>query len=307
MFKPKQIVVWGFKNRYHTNGHVFYGFVRGFQHFGWKTYWLDDLSDLSGIDFANTLFISEHQAVRPPMPVRDDCFYLIHNLYGGSKSANELLKNANKAHFGVFTGRVYNDHGQAIPLDNGNMWCYPEKRVLDLLWATDLLPHEIYENIPDSCVFNDSSRVVNWVGSGRRTLNPFINACKANGIEFNFHSSSQGCLVSSEENVALIKTSRFSPIMVDDYQMTHPYYPCRLFKNISYGIYPLTNSKYVKEFTPWPVVFNEDSDRLFYDAQEQLPKQNIDVLHRMMNWIADRHTYANRASEIIRAVEIFNA
>src|SRR5579859_1099364 len=309
-FDPKtcKLVMWGFKNTYHTNSHILEGFYRAAKALGRESYWLDHKSDLAGIDFSNSLFITEHQAVLPGTPVRDDCFYLCHNLYGGSPVANELLKNANKAHFGVYTLHYYNDHGRMVLLDNGHMPVYPEKRVMDILWATDLLPHEIEANKAKAVTWNPDSAVINWIGSGRRTLDPFANACKQNFVKFNLHSSWDGHIVTVEDNVRLIQESRFAPTLVDDYQLTHPYIPCRIFKNISYGHFALSNSGYVNNFLEAngrACVYHHDAFQLFGEAQRWLQNQSLSELHRAMDWVAAQHTYVNRTQEVLKAVELW--
>src|SRR5690242_2068942 len=74
----KQVVIWGHKLHSHTHSYIHEGFYRGFLHLGYKTVWLDDTDDLSGIDFTQTLFITEGQ-VEKNLPVRNDCFYILHN------------------------------------------------------------------------------------------------------------------------------------------------------------------------------------------------------------------------------------
>lgn len=308
-FDPKtcKLVMWGFKNSYHTNSHILEGFYRAAKFIGRESYWLDHSSDLTGIDFSNSLFITEHQAVLPGTPVRDDCFYLCHNLYGGSPVANELLKNANKAHFGVYTLHYYNDHGRMELFDNGYMPVYPERRCLDLLWATDLLPHEIEANKSKAVLWNPGSATVNWIGSGRRTLEAFARACKDNSVGFNLHSSWDNHIVTVEDNVRLIQESRFAPTIVDDYQLTHPYVPCRIFKNISYGHFALTNSSCVQQFlrdSGRTCVYHPDSYQLYSEASRWLPQQSIAELHAAMDWVAAKHTYVNRTQEVLRALEL---
>lgn len=309
-FDPKtcKVVCWGFKNTYHTNSHILEGFYRAAKAIGRPAYWLDHLSDLSGIDLSNSLFITEHQAVLPGTPVRDDCFYLVHNLYGGSPVANELLKHANKVHFGVYTLHYYNDHGRMELFDNGHMPVYPERRAMDILWATDLLPVEIEANKAKATVFNHDSQEINWIGSGRRTLDNFAQACKDNKIKFNLHSSWDGHFVTVEDNVRLIQSSRFAPTIVDDYQLTHPYVPCRIFKNISYGHFALTNSRCVHDYlrqNKREVIYNPDSYALFAIGQQNLPGQCLPELHAAMDWVAAQHTYVNRTTEVLKALELF--
>lgn len=309
-FDPKtcKVVCWGFKSRYHTNSHILEGFYRAAVALGRTAYWIDEATDNSAVDFSNSLFITEHQAVLPGIPVRDDCFYVVHNLYGGSPVANDLLKHANKVHFGVYTLKYYSDHGGMVLLDNGHMPVYPERRALDILWATDLLPAQIIANKQKATVFNAESNQINWIGSGRATLDAFARACRDNRVTFNLHSSWDGHFVTVEDNVQFIQASRFAPTIVDDYQLTHPYIPCRIFKNISYGHFALTNSSYVRDYLQHngrQVLYTHDSYSLFALGQGHLPGQSLAELHAAMDWVAAQHTYVNRMSELLKAVELF--
>ena len=76
-FSINQVVIWGHKLHSHTHSYIHYGFCRAFSHLGYRTLWLDNNDDLSGIDFAHSLFITEHQ-VDQKMPLRDDCYYFVH-------------------------------------------------------------------------------------------------------------------------------------------------------------------------------------------------------------------------------------
>src|ERR1043166_9106316 len=87
--KTCKYVVFGFKNAYHTHSHIHEGIYRALLNTGNEVYWLDQADNINGYDFSNTLFIGEHAAVDSyywpstnerisRMPIRDDCFYLIH-------------------------------------------------------------------------------------------------------------------------------------------------------------------------------------------------------------------------------------
>ena len=78
------------------------------------------------------------------------------------------------------------------------------------------------------------------------------------------------------------------------------YIPCRNFKNISYGQLGMTNSKPVHEFFDGNIIYNEDTYKLFFDAQKE--KENYDLIKSQMLFVKENHTYINRAKELIEAV-----
>ncbi|VVB52933.1 Uncharacterised protein [uncultured archaeon] len=300
----QKVVMWGFhpQHQYDTYSHILEGFYRAYKHMGKEVEWLDRQSNIEGRKFENTLFISEHQ-VANTMPLHSSNFYAVHNMFGGKKETLDHLNGMNVLHYGVYTMNHYKDHGEVRWLDQFSPF-YPEKRVIEILWATDLLPHEIEANKAQAKVFNASSREINWVGSGRRTLDAFGRAVREAGMQFNVRGSFGGP-VSIEDNVLQIQRSRFSPVMVDDYQMTHPYIPCRLFKNISYGVFPVTNSKCVHDYMGKATVFEENGYNLFHKAERELPGKNIHELYGMMDMVGRLHTYINRAQVMLEAAEYY--
>ena len=74
----KKVVLWGHKLHSHTHSYIHWGFSRAFQHLGYETHWFDARDNVSTFDFSNSLFITEGQ-VDQNIPIRDDCYYIIHN------------------------------------------------------------------------------------------------------------------------------------------------------------------------------------------------------------------------------------
>jgi hypothetical protein len=52
-------VIWGHKLHTHTHSYVHEGFFRAFQYLGYRTHWLDDSDDVSGLDLAGAVFLTE--------------------------------------------------------------------------------------------------------------------------------------------------------------------------------------------------------------------------------------------------------
>jgi hypothetical protein len=167
-------------------------------------------------------------------------------------------------------------------------------------WGTNLLPYEIEANKPTE-VFKKHSGVINYIGCSEgewgEVLRPFGQACWENGILFRPVSG-----VSSEEHARLIKESYMAPAINIPYQTQVGYIPCRVFKNISFGHFPVTNNPHVYEL--FPAICNTDVHKLFYDAKTYLPSISLNALHKLMDEVALNHTYLNKIDALLKAVKI---
>lgn len=305
-----KIIVWGYKSkeRYHTHGHVHEGFYRALKFMGHDVQWLDQMDNQSGElnnRVSNTLFITEHQAIAK-MPIRKDCTYAVHNYFESRPMVQERLKGMNVLHFGVFTGKPYfgND---CIWLDRWTPF-YPDKKAMEMMWATDLLPEEVLANKMGAKVLNRGSNRINWVGTvwdgqfgNQREIDNFKTACKENNVAFNQFGAPYPVTV--EENVALIRESIFAPAIVGEWQRTHNYIPCRIFKNISYGHFGVTNSDAVNELFGHRLICNPNTYELFYEACNRLLNKSQEQLFDLMDTVAQYHTYVNRVGNLLKAVE----
>jgi len=104
-----------------------------------------------------------------------------------------------------------------------------------------------------------------------------------------------------EENVRLIQESYIAPAINIPYQTEVGYIPCRIFKNISYGQFGVTNSSAVYDFFKGRVIYNSDPYRLFYDARERLPEVPLSLLHSLMDEVAKKHTYLNKIDALMKS------
>jgi len=304
-------VLWGAKVPYNTYGHIHDAILRALKFLGKDAVWLDRDDDISQIDFSNTLFMSMN-CVIGGMPLRKDCFYVVHN---AAELKEPFFKEVKLLAFGQhISTNTYSPHvlelGPEIFFD-------PESRVLHFRWGTDLLPHEIGANKPNN-VFKSDSRVVNYVGtvddSNRGLLARFAHACIVNGVAFRHFGGigyQDGPVVSIEQNVRLIQESYMAPTIQNIFQVDSGQVVCRLFKNISYGQFGITNSKFANDLFGGKLIYNPDTYQLFYDALEKFQsmtkteklKETLQKeLWELMDEVARKHTYLNKIDGIIRAV-----
>ncbi len=296
----KQVVIWGHKLHSHTHSYVHEAFYKAFKHLGYTTHWLDNSDDISKIDFKNTLFITEHQ-VDARMPLRNDCFYV--NLNSENSRFNSLREQGHfidlRWHHPV---EILEDQNLE-KLEEGIHW-NRKKRRLHIMWATDLLPHEINnikQKVPQQLKKQKLSRTIYWVGTigdglfgNIHQLNPFKKACKEQNIAFEHRIN-----VGDEEHQRLIQASYLAPTIVGGHQQKRGNVVCRIFKNISYGQLGVTNSQAIYELFKKKIVYNPNTYQLFFDAQKRLATITPENIYELMDYVRDHHTYINRIRTIL--------
>jgi hypothetical protein len=312
--------IWGYKNvnaqqEYRTFSHIFAAFYRALEAMGKKVIWLDGQDNLADIDFSNTFFISMDEVVvreAKRLPRRQDCFYAVHN---GDQRVRNALGDLDLLSYGVHVRtrasldpRVPEPQPLTTRVDLApDTPFFPESNVVTFFWASDLLPQEIEKNKP-SQVFNKNSQVVNWVASvwqgAEGQFREFERACHESGIRTEWYGYGRRGVVSIEEHARLIRDSYIAPALVSQDQYNVGYLPCRIFKNISYGQYGVTNSEFVNDVFDGRLICNRDSRQLFYDAREKLPNVLLTDLHSLMDYVAQNHTFLNRVDALLKAARL---
>ena len=318
----EHFVVWGYRNSYHTHSHIHEGFYRGLRFMlpGKDVEWLDGLDDLTGVrvDRPNTLFITNWD-VSLNLPLRDDCFYCVHGMDGHPETVSRFPKRRALA----FNQYIDFDSGSNRPVTHDG-WSmlgddapfHPGIPRIDIRWATDLMPPEIEANKNGAKTFDSGSKVINYIGTywrvNEREIGEFGRACRDHGIELRHHGAGQvegyhylgrSNVVSIADNVRLVRESRWAPAIVGSHHLIEGYAPCRIFKNISYGQFGVTNSKKVQQLFGGRLIHNNDPYQLFHEAEERLPSIFVQELHALMDLVAAKHTYVNRLEAIFKAID----
>lgn len=294
-----KVVIWGHKLHSHTHSYIHNAFYIAFKHLGYDTYWFDNSDDVSGFDFANTLFLTEGQ-VDQKIPVRDDCRYILHNC---NRDKYESLKKEHVVALQVYTDAVLSNRSAAKV--DPCIYYDLKHRVVYMPWATDLLPDEI-DQVKAQLKKEAKENRIYWIGTvgdGRfgnvRELMPFIQACEESGIEF-----VKKVNVGLQEHAHLIGASYMAPTIVGTWQAEVGYIPCRIFKNISYGQMGLTNSRRVYELFEGKIVYNADTHQLFYDAEKRMEQMSQEELFELMDLVKNKHTYLNRIATLLDFLDL---
>jgi hypothetical protein len=323
-------VVWGFKNNYHTHSHIHEALYRALKYMGKNVSWLDEKDNTSGMDFSDTLFITEHGAAYT-IPLHRNAFYVVHGGLSDDKTRT-LLSGYKSVTWNVYhdvshscgsMGILLRDYNPNTPELTEKIWIdrdfafYPNERHMDFRWATDLTPPEIEKNKQRARLLNVDSHVINWVGTfwhvNQVEIAEFKRACHNSNIEFRHFGAGQADgdghlgnpkVVSIEKNIELVLESYFAPAIVGSHHLVEGYAPCRIFKNISYGQFGVTNSARVNSIFDGKLIFNPDPHLLFYEAQERLQNMKIEELYSLMDEVAEKHTYVNRLNGIFKVIDL---
>ena len=291
-----KVIIWGHKLHTHTHSYLHWGFYRAFKHLGYDTHWLDSRDNIKNIDFSNSLFITEGQT-HNGMPVRDDCYYIIHNCR--PERYHHLLKNGHAIILQVYTHDCL-DRGEA---SFSQCFHYDlNQPIIYMPWATDLLPHEIDEmkqKITQTTPKNKVATFVGTISTGIFGNQPQVTEFRR-AIEQQGYSWQHGGVNSKsmEENIRLIQTAQLAPTLQGTWQCQKGYIPCRIFKNISYGSMGITNSKTVYELLEGKILYNPDPYKLGNLAIQHIRAWNVEKQHELMDLVKEKHTYLNRIERL---------
>ena len=298
----RQVVLWGHKLHSHTHSYIHWGFQRAFDYLGYKTLWLSAQDSLRGIDFSNSLFITEGQ-VDHNIPVRDDCFYIIHNCK--PDKYRHLLKNGHAIILQVYTHDCLKRNEPALD------FCFHydlNQPIIYMPWATDLLPHEIDEikkNIKPIQQRKPLAAFIGTIAGGMHGNQPqidqFKRACAEHGITFNYGGVNNK---SMEANIALIQGAQLAPAIQGEWQCKNGYIPCRIFKNISYGAMGITNNETVYKLFDEKIMYDANPYKMGKKAIQALSNCSHDQLFELMDVVRDKHTYLDRIERLFNFFEI---
>ncbi len=332
----KRVVIIGHKfveGHSGTHSFIHLAYYRAFKHLNYETYWVNSISEISLPDVSGTLFFGESSL--GDVPLRDDCFYVLHHVSNHLFRENNL-KYINLCNYLAEPLRQNNSYN--YPLDDsgihGRQPLYKAEKVKDYVyydirnkaiyqpWATNLLPHEIVEDV---ITHNLKSNVLNFIGSiwseNINQIRPMIEDLTNKSIDINIYgwlqysdllvnkkiSHLSNCGLPEESAIDLVKNSIFYPDIRGEHHINLGYIPCRLFKNISYGCIPITNSKLAYEFFDGKILYSDKTEN-YYDISikyfsDRDTKRDISLIKN----IKENHTYLNRVSDILDFIRVLYA
>lgn len=294
----KKAVIWGCDLHEHTNSYVYAGFYKAFKAMGYDSYWLNEHSDVSGMNFSDTIFITEWQHAKN-IPKRKDCKYVLHNCNPVDYEGLHFIHLQTYRDICRDNTCEHNHIGKPTKLNDQGSWYLddPRERTIFQPWATDLLPHEFNFDDADFKRLNHifyCGSVNGGEYSNLEEVEHFKEAVAENHMRF--HHLIPGA-TSFESNRYLIRDSYLAPSIHGAWQAKAGYIACRVFKNISYGQLGGTNCWAAAELLDGNIIYNSDTKQLFYDMKSKINDRAM--IKRSMQLIKEKHTYINRIESIL--------
>jgi hypothetical protein len=294
-----KVIIWGHKLHSHTHSYIHNAFYRAFKYMGYDTYWFDnnDIKNINNFEFKKCLFITEGQ-VDEYIPFNNSNIYILHNCNG------EKYKDIkNKYNLQVITKSDLDKY----KFNKLNEFAFYHNDLIMMCWGTDLLPHEIDQNI-DKVKNNliESNDELNFIGMPLYPWDEVKLWCDNNNITYQSFGGFNNQNKSIEENMELIQDSIIAPAVQESWQVEHGYIPCRIFKNISYGKMGITNNRFVNDFVFYgKLIYDTDIHKLLDKAIKfNNSLEYKDTLIELMEYVRDNHTYINRINSIIEFLKI---
>ncbi len=300
----KKFVAFGCKTSTSTHSYIHYAYQRAFESLGWDSYWISDSEDeVRSFDFSNSVILTLGGS-DSKIPIRKDCKYILHNC--DMNKYSDVIDNS--LILQVFTTDVYDRNVEKI---DDFIYYQKDKQFgahkLYQPWATDLLPSEIKDL--DRLNFVDD-KTVYWVGSvwdggsdsngyeygNMSEIQKLKNSLSSRGINFD----NKKC--DYNDNKSVINKSYISPAIQGRWQCEKGYIPCRIFKNISYGEFGITNSKYVNELFQDMIVYDNDIESMVQKSLDKRSSITVDELNNQIRFVREKHTYINRIENILKVL-----
>lgn len=290
--KYSKVIIWGLRTSNHSHRYIHQHFYDTFQKLDIKVEWVDDLKANQQAVTKNSLLIGVNVAASH-LPIKKGVYYALHNCH------KEVTKQIPRSHLLAFQVYVSNaDYDQSwndVTLFNS------KRKILYQPWATDLLPEE-FENP----IYSKFNPLVFWVGNiwdnqqhqgNKVMINQLKHALAKHRLLF-VHIRG----VPNPINRWLVRHSRIAPSFAGNWQVDHNYFPCRLWKNISYGQLGISNVPQFNQIFGEAWIKSASIDQIIDRSLSLDKKAFMDMTKQQQQIVARDHTYLNRLAMIHRAL-----
>jgi hypothetical protein len=238
----KSVTIWGLKNKRNSLRFIHKGFYENFMKLGYDTRWVNDEARNQNIQ-SDIFFVSG--VASKYIKFNKSAIYILHNVELSDNDAENIRRNnINHLNLQVFTKDAYGEI-----LQNGNTIYNHDINTLFQPWGTPLSPNEWYPYVP-----KNRFKIEFWVGSiwnnqmnqGNKTImNTYKQILRKHGVTLIKRGGSKLNVngLSDSKNSQLVRKSRIGATIVGEWQKSASYIPCRLFKNISFGVAPISNMR----------------------------------------------------------------
>jgi len=295
----KKFIIWGNALHSHTHSYIHYGFYKALKSLGHEVYWFDDVE--TNFNFENSIIITQSNCIKN-LPIISSAKYFIHNICEGFQKQT-LIDHDNVYNLLVYH-EEYNFPDNLQSLDDYS-WYDSETKNVMIMWGTDLLPEEIDNMQP--VLYDQSKSDINFIGTiqGENAIN-FAHICADHGKNFynlgGYTGSSQNDnsqFYDNSESVNSLRKSYLSFDIREEQHLRNGYVPCRVFKNISYGMWTGSNSTKIKKFFNGHLTINNNLSELYDDLVSDYSSCTEERIRNSMNYVRDNHTYLNRVQSLL--------
>lgn len=286
------IIIYGPKLHQHINSWVFYGFYKAFLYKRFNVIWVnqENREILDNYDLSNSLFLTD-DIHDNNIPLINDCFYLLYKNY------KSKYNDYNRLHINIYR----NDIGEYTKWKNNDYIRYSlESKELYFPLATELLPEEILEN--QKCGIFEHSNVTRNISilhqnikNNSQLYGDLKKVCNNNYYRL--------CLINnfdSSQRIQTVSCSEVNPIIHSQDQIDHNEINHEIFQIISYGGFPVTNSRYTANlFEEDCVYYSENASELILNGIDH-KNNNFEDLSKwkVLDYIKNNHTYVKRLDTI---------
>jgi hypothetical protein len=288
-----RIVIWGIKAPFHSHHFIHLGFYSTLKNLNIPVLWLEDLASNQSLIERKDLVISVDVAMKF-LKKEPETYYCIHN------PPNNFLDSSDSPYelrLQVLTNDVYDANFTigSCPLE-GVAFYNQTNNILYQSWGTPLLKRQFFPvaNTPYKKIeFFVGSVWDNDLGQGNlRAIEKYRNILKNFGIKFVQIKGAPEIL-----NPIFVRNSALASSIVGEWQETHGYTPCRVFKAISYGRLGAINSISSQKQYPW-LMANSNIDGLVSSILGMSHSQLRDYVASQQDFLSSE-TYESKLTNIL--------
>ena len=292
----EKLVLWGGTSDLNSLRHIWRHYHQTARKLGIESVLCaDELSSIGHLTPGSTVIAADQWAQN--ISARPEVDYVLHN-FNGDHPLCVALEPERLLRLQVWTNDAVGE--EWAPYRRYSR----EGRILFQPWGTDLLAEEFMEPI-----FNATSSDVTFVGAiwsdqyqgtelgNEQVIGELRSAIAARGLTFRTLTH-----ITDEQNVAAVRSARLAPAFAGGWQVSHNYMPCRVFKNVSYGVAAITNIPAFHDlFGSW----NIKGDNMVETMNNALSLRSSDYVHLVTEQqrIVAHYTYRESIMALDRAIE----
>lgn len=292
-----KVIIWGHKLHSHTHSYIHNAYFHAFKKLGYETFWFDDKDDVSNFNFNNCILFTEGQ-VDKRIPLNITSKYILHHC---NKDKYHNYRHVNLCNYvnDCTLGKSHNYPGGSVEKINYFTYYDSKNRALYQPWGTT----SFYDEFDDFSKLDKNISEIYYVGTvwadNINEMTQFHTSCLKNNKKLIIQKTN-----SELESRKFIKASFIAPDIRLRHHVNVGYIPCRIFKNISYGKVPATNSEYVANFFGKGLLpYTSNLENLvehnieFYNS----PKAQ-EIFSFLSNEVKQNHTFLTRIKHILEVL-----